>query len=147
MRSLRLASTLFLMAVPFSLAQARDTRLLLPIEEAMNTPAAKEKLNAGVKFYFSGQRHPKVKIKLEEDFTNKKTNSVNKTDKEACEWVFLSAMVQMQEKARLIGADAIVNIHSYYKKVPFKSATEYECHAGALMSGVALKGEFVKLGK
>jgi hypothetical protein len=25
------------------------------------------------------------------------------------------------------------------------SATEFECHAGALIAGVALKGEFVKI--
>jgi hypothetical protein len=27
----------------------------------------------------------------------------------------------------------------------FSSQTEFECHAGALMAGVALKGDFVKI--
>ena len=38
------------------------------------------------------------------------------------------------------GGNAVVNIHSYYKSVPFKSNTEYECGAGKIMGGVALRG-------
>jgi hypothetical protein len=44
-----------------------------------------------------------------------------------------------------LGANAVVNIISYYRKVPMSSDTQYECHAGTLMAGVALKGDFVKI--
>lgn len=128
-------------------AVARDTEHHFPIADAMESEAAKGKLDAGVKFYFAGQKTPKVKTKLREATTNKKTNAFNKSDKEACEWAFLSAMVQLQEKAKELDADAVINIQSYYKKDAFKSSTEYECHAGGLLAGVALKGEFVKLAK
>lgn len=128
-------------------AHARDTEHHFPIEEALNAESAKGKLDDSVKLYFSGQKTPKVQTKLSEAATNKKTNAFNKTDKEACEWAFLSAMLQLQDKAKSLGADAVVNIHSYYKKDVFKSSTEYECHAGGLIAGVALKGEFVKLAK
>jgi hypothetical protein len=37
------------------------------------------------------------------------------------------------------------NIVSYYNKKVMSSATEFECHAGAIMAGVALKGDFVKI--
>ena len=113
----------------------------------MNTAAAKSKLDDSVKFYFAGQKTPKVKTKITEATTNKKTNSFNKSDKDACEWAFLSAMLQLRDKAREVDADAVINIQSYYKKDAFKSDTEYECHAGGFVSGVALKGEFVKLAK
>ena len=33
---------------------------------------------------------------------------------------------------------------SYYKKNPYTSETQYECHAGNLIAGVALKGDIVK---
>jgi len=112
----------------------------------MNTSTALEQLNTGVEFYFGAQKHAKVIKSFGEDFTNKKTNAFNKNDKTACEWVFLSAMLQLQEKARQLGANAVVNIHSYYKKISFVSETEYECHAGGIIAGVALKGTFVKLG-
>jgi uncharacterized protein YbjQ (UPF0145 family) len=131
--------------VVLSAAQARDTRLMLPIEEAMSTPEAKERLQGDIRFYFGDQAHPEVKERLGEGVSNRKTNAVNKTDKRAFEWVFLSALLAMQERARELGADAVVNIQSYYRKVTVGSATQYECHAGAVIAGVALKGEFVKL--
>ena len=143
-----LAAFLFgvVLVVP-SVAQARDTRLMLPIEEAMSTPEAKERLQGDIRFYFGDQAHPEVKERLGEGVSNRKTNAVNKTDKRACEWSFLSALLAMQGRARELGADAVVNIQSYYRKVPVGSATQYECHAGAVIAGVALKGEFVKLAK
>jgi len=128
-------------------AQARDTKLMLSIEEAMSTPEAKERLQGDIRFYFGDQLLPKVKERLGEGVSNRKTNAANKTDKQACEWAFLSAMLALQGRAQELGADAVVNIRSYYRKVPVKSATQYECHAGALIAGVALKGEFVKLAK
>lgn len=56
-------------------------------------------------------------------------------------------MVQLQQRAQQLGADSVVNIHCFYKKIPFRSAMQYECHTGVLMSGVALRGEFVRLVK
>jgi len=138
---------LLMLCCSIGVAQARDTEHHFSIAEAMATDSAKEKLEGGIKFYFAGQKTPKVKAKLREAATNKKTNAFNKSDKEACEWAFLSAMLQLQEKARELNADAVINIHSYYKKDAFKSSTEYECHAGGLIAGVALKGEFVQLAK
>jgi hypothetical protein len=79
--------------------------------------------------------------------TNKKTNAFGKSDKAACEWVFLSAILTMQERARSEGGDAIINIRSNYKNIETSSETEYMCGAGAVIAGVAFKGEVVKLAK
>ena len=43
------------------------------------------------------------------------------------------------------GGNAVVNIHSYYYKNTFSSSTEFECGAGAVMSGVTMVGAVVKL--
>jgi len=126
-------------------AQARDTELHLPVQDALNTAEARTKLPGDVKFFFGDQKYGKVERSMGEDVTNQKTNAFNKSDEEACQWVFLSAMLQLQKRAKDLGADAVVDIQSYYKKEPFVSATEYECHAGGLIAGVALKGRFVKL--
>ncbi|WP_341675748.1 hypothetical protein [Niveibacterium sp. SC-1] len=126
-------------------AQARDTELHLPLQDALNSADAKAKLTGEVKFFFGDQKHGAVAQEMGSDVTNQKTNAFNKSDEEACQWVFLSAMLQLQKRAKDLGADAVVDIQSFYKKDPFVSATEYECHAGALMAGVALKGRFVKL--
>lgn len=48
--------------------------------------------------------------------TNPKTNAVNKTDKEACQWVFLSAVKRFQDQAVAKGVTKVGNLVSYYKK-------------------------------
>lgn len=125
-------------------AHARDTTHLFSIEEALSTPAAQEKLNKGVKFYF-GETAPKAATHLGTHVSNRKTNAFNKTDKEACEWVFLSSLLALQDRAIKDGGNAVINIHSFYKKKARHSDKEYECHAGAFVAGTALKGDVVKL--
>ncbi|HEY0490521.1 MAG TPA: excinuclease ATPase subunit [Telluria sp.] len=126
-------------------AQARNTKVMLPLAEAMTENDAQSRLGSDVKFYFAGQAAPKVLQKLGTDKTSQKTNAFGKSDAKACNWAFLSAMLRLQGRARELGANAVVNIVSNYDNVEFASATEYECHAGAMMAGVALKGDFVKV--
>ena len=128
-------------------AQARDTKLLLPLSAAMSANDAQTRLGDSVKFYFGNQPTPKVLERLGSDKTSQKTNSVGKSPETACNWAFLSAMLRLQQRARELGADAVINIVSNYKNEEMSSDTQFECHDGAIMSGVALKGEFVKLAK
>jgi hypothetical protein len=128
-----------------SAAYARDTSLKLPLKDALETVDAKQKLGTDVKFFFGSQAHPAAKTTLGTYTSNKKTNFANKSDKEGCEWAFLSAMISLKERALAEGGNAVINIHSYYKKNEFSSPTEYECHAGAFVGGVALRGTVVKL--
>jgi len=80
------------------------------------------------------------------EFTaNRKTNATNKTDKEACEISFVSAVLSLQQRARREGGDAVVNIHSVYKNENRESDSEYLCGAGTFAAGVALRGTVVKL--
>jgi hypothetical protein len=128
-------------------ANARDDHQMFPLEDALQTQAAKEKLNPEIKLYFGDQKHPKVTKDHGEWKTNKKTNGFNKSDKVACEWTFLSAVLEMQERAQKEGANAVIGIKSNYKNIERSSETEYMCGSGALMSGVALKGRVVELAK
>lgn len=123
---------------------ARDDALMLPIADAMNAAAAQEQLNQGIKFFFN-KSGGTAKQKYGTFTSNKKTNAFNKSDVEACNWVFLSAMVALQQRAIREGGDAVVDIHSYYKKNEMRSDDNFECHAGKIMAGVALRGTVVKL--
>ena len=131
-----------LVAVP---ARARDDRLRLPLADALGTPDAKAKLDPKVWLYLGTQKHAAPARTFGTYSTNKKTNFFNKSDKEGCEWAFLSAAIQLQERARKEGGNAVVNIISNYKDVPFSSETQYECGAGNVVGGVALRGEVVQL--
>lgn len=126
-------------------AQAADRKVVLPIEGAMSANDAESRLGDSVKFYFGKQKTPAVLKKLGGDQTTQRTNAFGKSDAKACNWAFLSAMRQLQKSALDMGANAVVNIVSNHKNVEFSSDTEFECHAGALMAGVSLKGDFVKV--
>lgn len=124
-------------------AYARDDINKYPIAKLLESSKAKEAL-LDIPLYFSTQKHRAITKKYGEVSTNKKTNAFMKSDTEACEWVMLSALKALQERAIREGMDAVVNIESNYKNRPFASETEFECGAGAIMAGVALKGTLVK---
>ena len=48
-------------------AYARDTKLMLPIDTAMATKDAQDKLDGSVKFFFGKQEYPQVTTKLGTD--------------------------------------------------------------------------------
>lgn len=144
------ASALVMAAIAVSVcfsvpAAAADRIVMLPIITALNSPEALARLGDSPKFYFGAQAIPPVAAELGEGATNKKTSAFGKSDEQACNWVFLSAMLQLKKRAEELGADAVVNIVSNYKRSEMSSETEVECHAGTMMAGVALKGDFVKL--
>jgi hypothetical protein len=51
----------------------------------------------------------------------------------------------LTQYAQRVGGNAIVNIRSNYKNVPFSSETEYQCGAGNVTGGTAFVGDVVKL--
>jgi uncharacterized protein YbjQ (UPF0145 family) len=57
----------------------------------------------------------------------------------------LSALITLQERAHTEGGNAVINIKSFYKKQEVSYDKEFECHVGTFVSGVALKGDVVKL--
>ncbi len=128
-------------------ARADDEKHVYPVAGVLNTPDAKEKLDGSVSFYFGNTKHPAVKTNFGETVTNKKTNGFAKSDHEACMHVMLSALIALQEEAKSQGANAVINIHSYFKKNDVSYDDKFECYSGFLMSGVALKGDIVKLAR
>lgn len=144
MRRTALIASIVLLGLA-STAQARDTRVEQSLRDLVNSPEARNAgIDGSVRFYLAGEK-VSVQQRFGEDVTNKKTNAANKSDEEACRWVALSALRALQDGARSRGANAVVDIVSYYKKNEFKSTSHYECYAGAIMAGVALKGTYAKV--
>jgi len=126
-------------------AYSRDTKHLFYIEDAMITADFQEKLDPSIQLYFGNQTHAKIKTVYGKYTSNKKTNAFNKIDEEACQRAFLSALLTFQQRVKTEGGNAVVEIENFYKKQPFSSESEYECHAGAVIAGTALRGKVVKL--
>lgn len=138
------SSALLACALCAPAALARDSIVYLDMNEVVADARASGKLDGSVDFYLSGQPLPEIETRLGEGVTNRKTNAFNKSDAEACRWVLMSALIVLQEGARKRGADAVVDVVSYYKKRIYSDPAKVECHAGAVVAGIALKGTFVK---
>ena len=143
-RTLILAALLAALALAAP-AGARNDRLRFPIADALGTASAKEKLDPAIRLYFGSQKHAKPIHAYGKDATNKKANAFGRDDKTACEAVFLSAVLQLQKRARQLGANAVVNITSVYRNEELASETEFECSAGNVVAGAVLRAEFVTL--
>ncbi len=126
-------------------AAARDSEYKLPLADVLAMPEAQGKLDGTVKFYLAGQKTPKVVEKKGEDVSNRKTNGVGKDDQFGCKYAALSALIAFQEKAKQMGANAVVDIVSYHKRQTYSNPTDFECHAGAFVIGVTLKGTYAKV--
>jgi uncharacterized protein YbjQ (UPF0145 family) len=126
-------------------AAARDDIQDYSIAEALATEQAKTILGTNIQFYFGDQPHPAVVKNFSEYGSNRKTNGVNKTDKEACQWAFISAMKALRDKAKSVDANAVVNIRSNYRNNTTSSSTTFKCGSGSIMSGVAVLGDVVTI--
>jgi uncharacterized protein YbjQ (UPF0145 family) len=124
---------------------ARDDVDSYSAQEALSLAQAQEILGSEIAFYFGNQKHGSIVKNFGEVSTNKKTNAIGKSDKEACQWVFLSAMKALKNRAIREGGNAVINIVSNYKKykVEIEDNDSFLCGAGTIMAGVALKGTIV----
>jgi len=125
-------------------SQARDDKYLLPIKAALESSDAREKPDGSVKFFFGKQSTPPVITKLGSVTPHGKAPTRRTDDMKACNAAFLAALVDFQKRAKKAGANAAVNIVSYYKNVEMSSTTEFECHAGAAAHAI-LRGDLAKI--
>ena len=137
----------FLLIAMNSMAQARNTRYTLKIQDVMSSSDYQQRVGNAVAFYFANQPPPAVAQNFGEFVTNKKTNAFGKSDEAACQWAMLSALIQLRDRALQEGGNAVINVVSYYDRDEIPDKGDYECHAGAVIAGVALKGTVVKLAK
>jgi uncharacterized protein YbjQ (UPF0145 family) len=99
----------------------------------------------GVQFYFGSTRHPAGRTIEADAQTSLRTRKLGRSDEEACQWVMLSALIQLRNYAQSVGGDAVVNVRSNWRNNVVSSTTEYQCASGFLMAGVALKGDVISI--
>jgi hypothetical protein len=133
-------------ALAGSEALARNTFVDLDVAEARSEGHGRENL-LDVPAFMLAQTHPAIAKDLGVVEANRSTNAFNKSDRAACQIAFLSALIALQERARLEGGDAVVDIRSVTRGNPLESATQFRCVAGNVVAAVALQGRIVKLKK
>lgn len=126
-------------------AAARDNVVSLTISTAMTEPDVQEKVDNSVQYYFGETPHPAVRHSFGYFVSNQKTSSFMRSDLKACTRAFADAMIEFQKRAHELGANAVIKIYSYYKREDISNDTSVPCHAGGVVAGLALRGEFVQL--
>lgn len=124
-------------------AEARDDAQKESIGDAMNTATAKS--FSEVKFYFGDQSYAEPKRFIGNYTSKKTTRAFGKSDEEACQWAFLSAIKSFYERALREGGNAVVNIKSITTGRSFKSTDQFECRAGNVVAKVYLQADVVEL--
>ncbi|WOE31262.1 MULTISPECIES: excinuclease [unclassified Acinetobacter] len=140
----KMAFVAVLSVLGMSTSYAADKMYNYNFNDAVNRAIADGVLDGSVKFYLAGTQSGGKLIEAGV-VTNKKTNGFAKSAEGSCDHVLRSALIQLQNAAQQKGANAVTNIVSFYKSNETKSTTSYQCAKGTLMTGVALKGNLVKL--
>jgi hypothetical protein len=124
-----------LMAICFAismagLAHGRNVDLLVSIADAMAAKAVSDRPSGAVKFFFVTQKSPEILKNLDRYLAAPRTGAAGRSDQRACHEAFLWTLVDLEKRAQLAGANAVVNIVRYYRKKEMASTIEFECHVG-----------------
>ncbi|MFC0266712.1 hypothetical protein [Kushneria aurantia] len=126
-------------------AEARNTFLMQPLSEVFNMPDARQRLDPSIRLYFADQQHPQIQTRRGGYYSSNKVRAAFRSDAESCRAAALESLLALQERARQVGANAVVDIVSYYEQRANPNNDRYECHAGNVVTEVAFRGDMVTL--
>ncbi len=137
-------------------ASAADQLLNMPIDKALATPGAKERIDPSIRLLFGfkkidGAQDPKVfktvkRIRRPVDTSKNTGEPPPPGDDALCASVFVEAVQELQQRATKEGGNAVVEIHSNWKDDETASDSTYVCAKGSAYIGVALKATVVRVG-
>lgn len=144
------------------MAQARNDKLLLPIDAAVRSKGTQALLSQDIALRFGKASavgaeiiSSNVDVHAVADpysFNNGNNNGNNygnsrrdrRSDDQVCLDAFRKALVELQQRARSNGGGAVVGIVSDYNKMEFDSVEVYECHVGMTRAVVDLRGQVAR---
>ncbi|MDP4076784.1 excinuclease ATPase subunit [Acidovorax sp. A1169] len=129
-----------------TVAHAREEKAsLLPLEETVARGIREGKLDGSVTFHLSGAPAPQgTATPLGEEYLHRRTSNIGKELVFACHWAALSGLIALQENAKKRGANAVVDLHSFYKEKTVKDPVHFECNQSSYQTVVAFKGTYVR---
>lgn len=143
----RTIGMLVLLGLPIaaSPALARDDVVTRPIAAALAAPQAHRQLRFAVAFHFGVEPGLAIAKKFESVEAHRRS-ILNAQDPASCDHVFVAALASLAADAKKAGADAVVNIVSVADdQQVMSSRTDYDCHRGAAVTVVMLRGDLVRL--
>lgn len=125
-------------------ASARNTEVIQSVRGAIESDI-KAHLRKDVSYFMKGQKHPRAAKELATVSTNQSTRGVFRSDEDSCNVAFLSAIRKLQDRAKLDGGDAVIDIVSVTRGTLTESASDFRCVAGSAIVHVGLRGTIVVL--
>lgn len=133
--------------------QARNTKILMPLVEVMQSAKTKAVIGEDIKLYF-GDKSPEGAQSIGEFYSRGeakpyKTTASGRTrpldDETTCRAAMRIALADLVQQAHARDGNALVDISSFYNRVEMRSNEVYECHAGMTRAVVDLKGRLVRI--
>ncbi|PLX78466.1 MAG: hypothetical protein C0616_14330 [Desulfuromonas sp.] len=141
-------TTIFVMtAITATIASAADNWLYMSVKDALQSDLAKDKLDSGISFFMKGQSHPRASDETREFTANKRARKFGRSQEEACQYAFVSALIAFQQRADKEGRNAAIDLYSITKDKKFESSDQYSCLVGGMVANVAIRGKVANIGK
>lgn len=131
-------------------AQARNTKMLLPLSEAVSQRVVQQALGSDLSIGFGAAVPDGATVLSQEVFARGEAKpnyrTISTDDAAVCRMALQNAVIDLVKQARNSGANAVVGIVSFYDHLAvMDSTTQYECHAGMTRSVVDLKAKLAKI--
>lgn len=144
MRSIRLAAAAALVSIVLApSALARNDVVQISVKYVREN-ADQGNVLQGISWHMNGERHRAVAKRFPLATTTKNTNAAFKSDEDACSRAFLSGIIQLQTRARNLGADGVIEIKSTAEGQTYEKPGSFACTAGNVLARVSLTGIPVK---
>ena len=118
MKRLTAAAIILSLAIAVaSSATARNVTLILPIAAAMEARDIETRPTGAVKFFFGAQKTPEILTKLGTYAVTPRSAAGGMSDEKACYGAFHWTLVNLENRAKKVGANAVVTIVSIYKTI------------------------------
>lgn len=126
--------------------QAREVKAsMLSLEDTVQMGIREGKLDGSVRFYLSGAPVPQLADQpLGEEYLHRRTSNIGKELVFACHWAALAGLMALQESAKKRGANAVVDLHSFYNEKAVKDPARFECNQTSYQTIVAFKGTYAR---
>lgn len=142
----RLIAAVALVALATPTALARSEVLDFDVSAALASSHNAAMLT-DVPVFMKGQPHPEVARVVGTWKSNRPSRSALTSDENACQRAFMSAIITLQQRAKLEGGDAVIDIYSVGRGTDLTSATQFRCVTGNIVASVGLSGTVVSLRK
>ena len=127
------------LAMLTQVAHAGTQVMTYPLQSVLQS----QQFAPGVALYFGDQPHPAVATKLGEVTKSSHPARKTATEVEICNATLADALSQLANAAHDRGANAVINIKTWFHSTVSNDANNYTCGVSGVSAGLHVSGELV----